>query len=162
LKQIVQELSKHNIKFVLDIDSKDIIKLLKYKPFAIKPNLFELQTLMNKKIKNDNDIIKSGKELISFGLENLLVSCADKGSFFINKDMILKIETPKLRVVNASGAGDSMLAAFVANYIKTGNAQESFILGNAAGMATVSSKWLATFEDVQKIKNKLKIIKIKK
>lgn len=156
---IVKELSKKDIKFVLDIDSKEIINLIKYKPFAIKPNLYELQTLMNKKIKKDEDIIKVGKELVLLGVQNLLVSCGDKGSFFINKNKTLKIETPKLKIVNSKGAGDSMLAIFVASYIKSSNIEESFILSNAAGMATVVSKWLGSYELVEKFKNELKIKK---
>ncbi|MDK2819632.1 MAG: 1-phosphofructokinase family hexose kinase [Mycoplasmataceae bacterium] len=161
VEKIVRELSALNIKFVLDIDSKEVLNLLKYKPFAIKPNLIELQTLMNTKIKNDKDIIKSGKELIKLGLKNLLVSCAGNGSFFINKDVVLKIETPVLKIINSSGAGDSMLATFVANYINTNDIEKSFILGNAAGMATVHSKWLASNEMIQHFKNDLKIIRIK-
>lgn len=162
VEKIVKELSKKNIKFVLDIDSKDVVKLLKYKPFVIKPNSLELATLLGVKVKNEKDIIKYGQELLSYGLQNLLVSCADKGSYFINKNMILKIETPRLKVINSSGAGDSMLAAFVANYVETNNEEDSFILANAAGMATVSSKWLGTSEMIKEFKNSLKVIKLKK
>lgn len=162
VEEIVKELNKKNIKFVLDIDSKEVINLIKYKPFAIKPNSYELQTLMNRKIKKDDDVIRTGKELVSLGVKNLLVSCGEKGSFFINKDITFKIETPKLRIINSKGAGDSMLATFVANYIQTNNIEESFILSNAAGMATVTSKWLGTSDLIQKFKSDLKIIKIKK
>lgn len=162
VEKIVKELSERNIKFVLDIDSKDVIKLLKYKPFAIKPNSFELETLLSVKVKNEKDIIKYGQELLSYGLQNLLVSCADKGSYFINKSKILKIETPKIKVVNSSGAGDSMLASFVANYVETNDEEDSFILSNAAGMATVSSKWLGTLAMINELKGSLKIIKLKK
>jgi 1-phosphofructokinase len=140
VENIVKILSANNIKFILDIDSKEVIKLLKYKPFVIKPNILELATLMEVKIRNEHDIIKHGNKLIQLGLQNLLVSCADEGSYFINKNKILKIETPRLKVVNSSGAGDSMLATFVAKYIESNNEEQSFILGNAAGMATVSSQ----------------------
>jgi 1-phosphofructokinase len=140
VESIVKILSANSIKFVLDIDSKEVIKLLKYKPFVIKPNVLELATLMEVKIRNEHEIIKHGNKLIQLGLQNLLVSCADEGSYFINKNKILKIETPRLKVVNSSGAGDSMLATFVAKYIESNNEESSFILGNAAGMATVSSQ----------------------
>ncbi len=162
VEEIVKELSEKNIKFILDIDSKEVLDLIKYKPFAMKPNSFELQTLVNYKIKNEKDVLRSGSELLSLGLQNLLVSCGDQGSFFINKEITLKIETPRLKVINPKGAGDSMLSIFVANYIKTNNIEESFILGNAAGMATVNSKWIGTSKQVQKFKKDLEIIRIKK
>ncbi len=162
VEKLVKELSEKNIKFVLDIDSKEIMKLLKYKPFAIKPNLSELENLMGVKIKKEKDIIKHGQTLIASGLQNLLISCADKGSYFINRNKILKIETPKLRVINSSGAGDSMLATFVANYIATNKEEDSFILGNAAGMATVTSKWLGSSKMINHYKDTLEVIKIKK
>lgn len=161
VEKIIKVLNNLDVKFVLDIDSKEVLKLLKYKPFAIKPNLAELENIMNTKIKNDKDIIKSGEKLIKLGLRNLLISCAGKGSFFINKDIILKIKTPVLKIINSSGAGDSMLSAFVANYINTNDIEKSFILGNAAGMATVNSKWLASNEMIENFKKDLKIIKIK-
>ncbi len=160
VESIVKILSANNVKFVLDIDSKEIMKLLKYKPFVIKPNIFELATLMEVKIKTEKDIIKHGNKLIQMGLQNLLVSCADEGSYFMNKEKILKIETPKLKIINSSGAGDSMLATFVAKYVESNNVEKSFILSNAAGMATVSSKWLGTLEMIEDIKDSLKIIKI--
>ncbi len=162
VEKIVKNLSDKNIEFVLDIDSKEIMKLLKYKPFAIKPNSSELENLMGVKIRKEKDIVKYGQILINSGLQNLLVSCADKGSYFINKNKTLKIETPNLRVVNSSGAGDSMLAAFVANYITTNNEEDSFLLGNAAGMATVTSKWLGSADIINDYKKTLEIIKIKK
>ena len=162
VENIVKILSANNIKFILDIDSKEVIKLLKYKPFVIKPNILELATLMEVKIRNEHDIIKHGNKLIQLGLQNLLVSCADEGSYFINKSKILKIETPRLKVVNSSGAGDSMLATFVAKYIESNNEEQSFILGNAAGMATVSSQWLGTEKMIKDFSTSLEIIKIKK
>ena len=162
VESIVKILSTNNVKFVLDIDSKEVMKLLKYKPFVIKPNVLELATLMEVKIRNEHDIIKHGTKLIQLGLQNLLVSCADEGSYFINKHKVLKIETPKLKIINSAGAGDSMLATFVAKYIESNKIEESFILGNAAGMATVSSKWLGTLKMIEDVKSSLKIIKIKK
>ncbi|MGL6124975.1 MAG: 1-phosphofructokinase [Metamycoplasmataceae bacterium] len=162
VEKIIQELNKKEVKFVLDIDSKEILKLLKYKPFAIKPNSMELESLMGIKIKNENDIIKCGQKLLDNGLQNLLISCAEKGSYFMNNKKILKIETPKLKVVNSSGAGDSMLAAFVANYVNTNNEESSFILGNAAGMATVTSTWLGSSKKINDFKKELKIIELKK
>ncbi|MGL5591755.1 MAG: 1-phosphofructokinase [Metamycoplasmataceae bacterium] len=162
VEKIVKKLDKKSIKFILDIDSKEVIKLLKYKPFAMKPNSYELESLMSTKIKTEKDIIKAGQKLLNYGLQNLLISFGEKGSYLINKNKLLKIEVPKIKVVNATGAGDSMLSAFTANYITTKNLEESFIMGNAAGMATASSFWLGTREKINEYKKILIIKEIEK
>lgn len=161
VEEIVKELNQKEIKFVLDIDSKRVLNLLKYKPFAIKPNLNELETLIERKINSEDEIINSAKNLLERGLQNLIISCAEKGSYFVNKNKILKIETPNLKIVNSAGAGDSMLSTFVAHYIKSNNEEESFVLSNAAGMATVSSKWLGTKKQIDEFKSTLKVVSLK-
>ncbi|MGL5732983.1 MAG: 1-phosphofructokinase [Metamycoplasmataceae bacterium] len=162
VEEIIKELNKKSIKFILDIDSKEVIKLLKYKPFAMKPNSYELETLMGTKIKTEKDIIKAGQKLLDYGLQNLLISFGEEGSYLINKTKTFKIEVPRIKAINATGAGDSMLSAFTANYITTNNLEESFIIGNAAGMATAASPWLGTLEKVNEFKKLLKIKEIKK
>ncbi|MGL5205848.1 MAG: 1-phosphofructokinase [Metamycoplasmataceae bacterium] len=162
VEEIIKELDKKSIKFILDIDSKEVIKLLKYKPFAMKPNSYELESLMGTKIKTEKDIIIAGQKLLDYGLQNLLISLGEEGSYLINKHKLLKIKVPKIRAINATGAGDSMLSAFTANYITTKNLEESFIIGNAAGMATAASSWLGTFEKINEYKKMLKIKEIKK
>ncbi|MGL5204731.1 MAG: 1-phosphofructokinase, partial [Metamycoplasmataceae bacterium] len=121
VEEIIIELNKKSIKFILDIDSNEVLNLLKYKPFAMKPNSYELESLIGNKIKNEKDIIKAGQKLLNSGVQNLLISFGEKGSYLINKSKIFKIEVPKIKTINATGAGDSMLAAFVANYITTNN-----------------------------------------
>ncbi|MGL5617629.1 MAG: PfkB family carbohydrate kinase [Metamycoplasmataceae bacterium] len=85
----------------------------------------------------------------------------EDGSYLINENKILKIDVPKIKTINATGAGDSMLASFTANFITTNNLEESFILGNTAGMPAAASPWLVTFKKINEYKKLLKIKEIK-
>ncbi|MGL4342952.1 MAG: 1-phosphofructokinase [Metamycoplasmataceae bacterium] len=160
VKQIVEILSKKNIKFILDIDNKEIINLLQYKPLAIKPNKDEVETLIDKKINSEEELINAGKKILKMGVENLLISCGGDGAYLFNKNVIYKAIFPKLKIINSAGAGDSMMAGFVSSLINGTNLEEAFLIANACGMATVSNKWIGTKKDVIKFKEQVKIIKL--
>lgn len=155
-EQIMKSLLDKKIKFVVDATKDLLLKVLKYKPFLIKPNHHELAEMFNVEIKGDEDIVKYAKKLQEMGAKNVLVSMAGDGAILIpeNRDFI-KRSVPKGVLKNSVGAGDSMVAGFLAGYLKNKNIDEAFKMGIATGSASAFSEELATKEEVENLLKQL-------
>ena len=154
-EDILKKLEKKNVKCVVDT-SDTLADSLKYRPFLIKPNLEELESLIGRKITGLDEIESCGRELQARGAQNVLVSMAEKGAVLLTSDgKVIPHESLRGEVKNSVGAGDSMVAGFIAGYIKTGEYSEALKLGIAAGCATAFSDDLATGEYIGKIYERL-------
>lgn len=148
-ENIMERLEKNNIKFIVDATGKLLLNVLKYKPFLIKPNHHELGDLFNVEIKNEEEIIYYGNKLREMGAENVLISMAGEGAIFIfSNGKVIKSKAPKGIVKNSVGAGDSMVAGFLAGYLKNLSLEEGFKMGVATGSASAFSNGLATKEEI--------------
>lgn len=155
--QIIMELLKDKeIKFVVDSTKDLLLNTLKYKPFLIKPNNYELGEIFNVEIKTKEDVEKYGKKLQEMGASNVLVSMAGDGAVLIDENLnVFKSDGVSGKVINSVGAGDSMVAGFIAGYLEKEDLEYAFKFGIAAGSASAFSKNLATLEEVNVIMNKL-------
>ena len=126
-------------------------KVLPYHPFLIKPNHHELGELFETTITNVEEVIPFGKKLVEMGAKNVIISLAGAGAVLVNSDRTLLAEVPNGIVKNSVGAGDSMVAGFLAAYLKTRNTEEAFRYGVASGSATAFSLGLCTREKVDEL-----------
>lgn len=157
--QIQKKVSQRNVKVVVDTSGKALLEAIKNKPFLIKPNNHEIEEIFNVKINSEKELIRYGKELVSLGAENVIISMAGAGALLITKDSVFKGNAPKGEVKNSVGAGDSLVGGFLAKYVETKDLIASFKNGIASGSASAFSLDLALAEDVNKL---LPIIEIKK
>ena len=128
---------------------------MKYKPFLIKPNSYELGEMFGVQLKSDDEIVHYAEKLKEMGAENVVVSMAGDGAMLVDSSgAVTKIGVPKGKVVNSVGAGDSMVAGFIAGYTETGDYSYSLRLGSAAGSATAFSEGLATKKKIFELINK--------
>ena len=155
-EKIMEMLQDKGIKIVVDATKDLLLNVLKYKPFLIKPNNHELSEIFGVEIKTEQEIIDYAKKLQDKGARNVLVSRAGDGAILIaeNGD-IYKSPAPKGKVVNSVGAGDSMVAGFIAGYLKNNSYEEAFKTGVASGSASAFSKYLAKKEEIIEILNTL-------
>ena len=152
---ILKKLEKKNVRCVVDT-SDTLSDSIKYRPFLIKPNLEELEGLFGRKISGLDEIISCGRKLQARGAQNVLVSMAEKGAVLLTSDgMVIPHGSLSGEVRNSVGAGDSMVAGFVAGLLRTGDYSEALKLGIAAGCATAFSDDLATGEYISKIYERL-------
>ncbi len=143
-EQILFMLSEKQVDVVVDATGDLLLNVLKYKPFLIKPNNFELGDMFGVKLKNIKDIELYARKLKSMGAKNVLVSMADKGALLIDEKENCHIcGVCKGVVQNSVGAGDSMLAGFIAGMSISGDYDYALRLGTATGGATAFSKGLA-------------------
>lgn len=147
-EKILARLSDKNIKFVVDATKELLLKVLKYKPFLIKPNNHELGEMFGVTLNTEEEIIEYAKKLKDMGAVNVLVSMAGDGAILIDeKGMVHKCGVCKGTVINSVGAGDSMVAGFIAGSEK-GDYGYALKLGTATGGATAFSKGLAVKEKI--------------
>ncbi|MDR0918404.1 MAG: 1-phosphofructokinase family hexose kinase [Oscillospiraceae bacterium] len=105
-------------RFVItDTSGKALSSALEMKHFLIKPNIFELEELFNRKINTLDETVTYAVKLLET-TENVLVSMGEKGAVLVNRDTYFYVPAAKGRVLSAVGAGDTLLAAFVADYLK--------------------------------------------
>ena len=146
---IMKRIEHKNIKVVVDATNDLLMNVLKYKPFLIKPNNHELGEIFGKELKNTEEIIECAKKLQQMGAQNVLISMAGDGAILVgSNDAIYKRSVPKGILKNSVGAGDSMVAGFIAGYLNSHNLQEALRMGVATGSASAFSETLATKEEV--------------
>ena len=120
--ELIEEASKENVKILLDASGDNLKKGMLAKPFMIKPNMAELQTLMGRKIQGMHEVSDAAVSLVKQGIPNVLVSMGSKGILYA-KDMgeeagVYYVPAPRIRVVNSVGSGDCAVAAFAMSYIE--------------------------------------------
>lgn len=148
-EQILARLEDRGIQFVVDTTRDLLCSALPYHPFLIKPNSLELGELFGRTLENDEDIRACAMELQAKGARNVLVSMAGNGSLLLDeRGGCHRLGVPKGTVRNSVGAGDSMVAGFLAGWLETGDYAYAQRLGAAAGSATAFSEGLATKEQV--------------
>ena len=150
-EELVKICSESSAQFVVDAEGDLLKKVLPYQPLLIKPNHHELGELFETTITTAEEVIPYGKKLVDMGAKNVIVSLAGAGAVLINSETTLLAEVPKGEVKNSVGAGDSMVAGFLAAYVKSRNIEESFRYGVASGSATAFSLGLCTKEKVEEL-----------
>lgn len=151
---IMKYLEGKNLKIAVDATRDLLMNVLRYHPFVIKPNNHELGEIFGVELKEKKDVIVYAKKLRELGAQNVIVSMAGDGAVFVGEDgSVYESEAPQGKVVNSVGAGDSMVAGFLAGYLQTGDYKEAFKLGVCTGSASAFSEQLATKNEVEAIMN---------
>ena len=151
-ERILARLEGRDIRAVVDATRDLLVNVLRYKPFLIKPNNHELSEIAGVKLTNDNEIVTAARMMQAKGARNVLVSMAGDGALLLDEQgQVHRIGCPKGKVVNSVGAGDSMVAGFVAGYLQSGSYEQALRLGTACGSATAFSLGLATKEKIEEL-----------
>lgn len=151
-RNIMERLHKKDILFVVDATKELLTNVLEFHPFLIKPNNHELGEIFGVELRDRESVIPYAKKLQEMGARNVLVSMAGEGSVLVAEDgSIVSHEAPKGVLVNGVGAGDSMVAGFMAGYMQTRDYEYAYKLGASAGSASAFSQDLATEQEIKKV-----------
>lgn len=149
---IMEYLKDKDIKIVVDATKDLLLNVLKYKPFFVKPNNHELGEIYGVELKTREDVVPYAKKMQEQGARNVLVSMAGEGAVLVAENgEVYKSRCPEGKVRNSVGAGDSMVAGFIAGFLKTGDYKEALRSGLLTGSASAFSDNLATLEEVEKL-----------
>ena len=146
---IMKHLRDKNLMIAVDATGDLLVNVLKYHPFLIKPNNHELGEIFGEELVSKADVARCAKQLQERGARNVLVSMAGDGAVLVDESgQVHEAEAPKGKVVNSVGAGDSMVAGFLAGFLETGDYERAFRMGLCAGSASAFSEKLATKQEV--------------
>ncbi|MBA2877976.1 1-phosphofructokinase [Anoxybacillus ayderensis] len=157
---MMEEAKKRRVAVVVDTSGNALKQAVAYEPFLLKPNQMELGELFGVSIHSRHQMLEYGKKLINNGVQHVIVSLAGDGAILFHKDVILVAQAPKGIVKNSVGAGDSMVAGFLAAYVNEASLEEAFRYSVAAGSATAFSEDLCTEEEVHRLLDEVKIIRM--
>lgn len=153
-RSIMERMHHKKIDIVVDATNDLLMNVLEYKPFLIKPNNHELGEIFGVELKKKEEVVPYAKKLQEQGARNVLISMAGEGAVLLTETgEVYQSEAPKGTVVNSVGAGDSMVAGFLAGYYQSGDYREAFHMGICTGSASAFSERLATKEEVEILMN---------
>lgn len=116
--QMIERLKAQGKTVVLDASGESFRQALPYAPYAIKPNIDELQELMGRRLDGESAIAKSAQELLSQGLQCVVVSMGAKGAIFVEANEVIIARPPKVEVISTVGAGDAMVSGLVTGKLR--------------------------------------------
>jgi 1-phosphofructokinase len=160
--QLIEIVHRRNIAFAIDTTGKDLLKAIPHKPLLVKPNIDELSELFREKIHSKDAVIPYGEKLLTLGAQHVIVSMGGEGALLFTKDGYYEGISPKGSVKNSVGAGDSMIAGFIGEYLQSGDPIQAFRMGIACGSATAFSDDLAKKENILPLVNKVEIHQLSK
>ncbi|MEF2879681.1 MAG: 1-phosphofructokinase [Blautia sp.] len=151
-RDILEGLKGKGILFVVDATGELLLNVLQYRPFLIKPNNHELGEIFQVKLETREDVIPYGRKLQEKGARNVLVSMAGQGAVLLDETgQVHMLPAPRGKLVNAVGAGDSMVAGFLAGWLTKKDYDYAFCMGISAGSASAFSENLAEKEEIEKV-----------
>ena len=155
-RDIMADLKDRGVMIVVDATKDLLLNVLEYHPFLIKPNNHELGKIFDVKLTTREEVIPYGRKLQEKGARNVLVSMAGEGAVLIAEDgQVFDAPAPKGKLINGVGAGDSMVAGFVAGWIEKQDYEYAFHMGVASGSASAFSENLATKEEIINVYNQV-------
>lgn len=150
--RILEKLAGRGVRAIVDASGELLVKVLKYRPFLIKPNIHELGEIFGAAPGTKEEAALYGKRLAEMGAMNVLVSMGGEGAVLVAEDgSVHMASAPRGRLVNAVGAGDSMVAGFLAGWLEKKDYGHAFRMGLCAGSASAFSQWLATREEIEEV-----------
>lgn len=149
-RQILERISDHGVRTVVDATGDLLLNVLAYRPFLIKPNRAELEEVVGRPLPDDAAIEEAARELQGRGARNVLVSLGGDGALLLDEEgNVHRTAAMCKKTVYTVGAGDSMVAGFLAGVDR--GYEYALQLGTACGSATAGSEGLATREEIEEL-----------
>lgn len=155
-QKIMKLLDGRGVQIAVDATKDLLLNVLPYHPFLIKPNNHELGEIFGAELKTRESVVPYARKLQEKGAVNVLVSMAGEGAVLVAADgNVYEAPAPKGRLINGVGAGDSMVAGFMAGYMEKQDYKYAFHMGVASGSASAFSENLATKPEIEAVYRQL-------
>ena len=123
----------------LDTGGELLRRSIGAKPFLVKPNLPELREAFGLPLREVPEIIRAARSLTDGGAALVCVSMGAEGALLVSARKAWLAPPLPVKVRSAVGAGDAMLAGLIHGWLHSGDPEEAFRHGVAAGTAGVMS-----------------------
>ncbi len=151
-RRILKRLQGRGVTAVVDATKDLLLNVLEYRPFLVKPNNHELGEIFQVELWDRKSVVSYARKLQEMGAQNVLVSMAGEGAVLAAQDgTVYETPAPEGTLVNGVGAGDSMVAGFLAGWMEKQDFRHAFYMGVSAGSASAFSERLATREEIKHI-----------
>lgn len=147
---------------ILDTSNSALKEGIAGKPNIIKPNIEELEELLDTKFETEEDIINGGKVLIQKGIDEVLITLGDEGSIYLSDNDILKITTTDVEVLSTKGAGDAFVGGLAVGLVQGKDTMERLRYASACATASVRLKGLEvpTIEMIERVLDDIEVIEL--
>ncbi len=151
-ERIMERLDGRGVRIAVDAEKDLLLNVLRYHPFLIKPNNHELGQMFGVQLESEEEIVAYAEKLQERGARNVLVSMAKDGAILVTEDgQVLRQGVAKGTVKNSVGAGDSMVAGFIAGYLEKADYGYALKLGTASGGATAFTEGIGTRDEIMRL-----------
>ena len=158
-QRIMDELQNNDVQIVVDATKELLLQCLPYGPFLIKPNKQELEEIFGVTITTKKEALYYACRLQEAGARNVCISLSGDGAVFVAETGdCFQTDVPRGKLVNAVGAGDSMIAGFLAGWEIFKDYDQAFRMAVAAGSASAYSEELATKDEIMALMAKWRYI----
>ena len=157
-KELIGLTRQAGAQVVCDFEGQTLVDSLEFQPLLVKPNNHELGDIFGVTLKDLDEIEKYARLLLEKGAQNVIISMAGDGALLVTKDGASFAKPIKGTVKNSVGAGDSMVAGFTGEFVRSGDAVEAFKWGVACGTATTFSDDLATADYIKETYEKVEVV----
>lgn len=162
VESMILDAIKDEVKVVLDTNAEVVKKVLPSKPFMIKTTAEELPALIDSEVSSEEDLIAGAQKLHDEGARYVVVTIHSRSAILVCKEGTYRVKLTKDdKYVSFVGTGDSLIAGFLMNYMRTKDPLDSFRFGASCGSATAYSKGLATREKIDNFYETTKVEKVK-
>lgn len=158
-KELLPLVRQSGAQVVCDFEGQTLIDALAYNPLLVKPNNHELEAIFGTILTSLDDVETYARRLLEMGAQNVIISMAGDGALLVTKEATYFAKPIKGEVKNSVGAGDSMVAGFTGEFMKSQNPIEALKWGVACGTATAFSDDLATIAFIKETYHKVEVEK---
>ena len=157
---VLRRYADRNIRFTVDAEGDLLLRVMKYRPYVVKPNHHELGRLFGVTTETDEEIDVYARKLQEMGARNVLVSRAENGSRLYDEEGgVHSVPGVRGTLINSIGCGDSLLAGFLAGRLRGYGYEEAQLLGAACATATAFSDGLGDTETIERYFRELKAVR---
>lgn len=135
--ELVEQINVHGGKAVIDSHGESLSLAIEAKPFLIKPNRYELETIINRQLPTINNVANEARRIQKQGITYVCVSLGDEGAILVGPDNSYYAKALDVPINTTVGAGDSMVAGLVAGFSLNKSPQDALRYGIACGAGTV-------------------------
>ena len=159
-KELIGLTRKTGAQVVCDFEGQMLLDSLEFEPLLVKPNNHELGDIFGVRLESLDQIESYARQIIAKGAQHVIISMAGDGALLVTQEGTYFAKPIKGNVKNSVGAGDSMVAGFTGEFVRSGDVIQAFKWGVACGTATTFSDDLATADYIKEIYEKVEVEKI--
>lgn len=158
--RIISICKANKAEFIVDAEPERIKKFIARGPLLIKPNISDVEEMFKVKIDSEEMVKEYGFKLLEMGAKHVIISAGENGAYLFSGRHAFKGEGIEGKEIRSEGVRDSMIAGFIATYIRTSNLEESFKVAMASATATAFSKDLAKRKEIEGLLEKIVVQKL--